>query len=265
MHSSEIYEEAENLVGEDGPVTEAYESLSYHQRIAVLMLSRGAKLKEVCLELQKSPRTLQYWMAKPEFRQALHEATNAVLKEASALLHSKCAKAIERLEHIASDYTEPASARVAACRTLVNLTIRMAATVERNDQITLLREEVQQLSKALHAEKASQERKTMQESAIAGASVAVPPVCAPCVPSVPMVPSIPTATASPDRSYPVLSGPIPASASNPLASVPYVPLVPSVPYHAASLNQPTTAPPSQTADLTRTPIKAALRGEGDSR
>src|SRR5688572_2866638 len=57
MHSAQLYDEVETLLGEDGPSTEAFQNLTYAQRIAVLMLSRGAKHTDVAIELNRTVRT----------------------------------------------------------------------------------------------------------------------------------------------------------------------------------------------------------------
>ena len=69
VHSAQLYDEVETLLGEEGPSTEAFQSLTYAQRIAVLMLSRGAKHTDVALELDRSVRTLNTgWSARTSAR-----------------------------------------------------------------------------------------------------------------------------------------------------------------------------------------------------
>ena len=175
MHSSDLCDEVETLLGENGPSTPAFQSLTYAQRVAVLMLSRGCKHTEVATELNRCVRTLQYWMADPNFRQALHEATSALLKEASALLHSKLGKAIDRLERIAQDPHEPAGARVAANKALITLALRMDNTIGRDEQIQLLREEQQRVLAALQTENSAQTGSEMQKHETPSDTLTTPP------------------------------------------------------------------------------------------
>ena len=76
--------------------------------------------------------TLFRWMQEPEFEREYRKARGMVLRQSIASLQRICSKAVQTLSEIMSNEDAPASARVSAARTALELAVK---TTEMDDLI----------------------------------------------------------------------------------------------------------------------------------
>ena len=71
-----------------------------------------------------TPRTLYKWLKMPEFRSAYMQAKREAVSVAITRLQQAATEAVEALRAIMNDTSKPASARVSAARSILELAIK---------------------------------------------------------------------------------------------------------------------------------------------
>lgn len=85
-----------------------------------------------------SPRTLERLLKRPEFQAAYSEAKADMLKAATGKLRAEASTAVDVLAMVAGDARAPASSRVTAARTLLELAFRSHETENLEERIAAL-------------------------------------------------------------------------------------------------------------------------------
>jgi len=119
--------------------------LSPEQLTAVSMLANGATHADVADQLGIDRRTVARWRSRPDFANALEEATREVEEYASHRMRALGAVALAQLAKMAVDPKVPATSRVRICERLLELSqLRPAdrtkeiADMDREDVVELV-------------------------------------------------------------------------------------------------------------------------------
>ena len=100
------------------------EKLSRKKDQAVMALITEPTMKAAADKIGITPRTLYKWLKMPEFRSAYMAAKREAVTVAVARLQQAAAEAVEALRSIMNDPKKPASARVSAARSILELAIK---------------------------------------------------------------------------------------------------------------------------------------------
>jgi len=112
------------------------EKLSRNQDRAIAALLVHASMSEAADAAGIGEVTLWRWMQIPEFKEQYRLARREAVSQAVGHLQGACSVAVVALKDIAQDVTCPASARVSAARTVLEMAIKgveledLAARVE---------------------------------------------------------------------------------------------------------------------------------------
>lgn len=87
---------------------------------ALAMLATGASVDQVAAKLGKSTRTIRRWVKSPELAGALAEAHVESIERCGAMLAHVGPAMLAAIVRIAQDESAPASARLAACRDILD-------------------------------------------------------------------------------------------------------------------------------------------------
>jgi hypothetical protein len=102
--------------------------------IAALLASRS--ITEAANVVGVNERTVRRWLEQPPFRDALHEAQRAVLRNALGRLQAMTMRAADTLESLLSAQSEPV--RVAAAKEILLRAVDATAIVELEERVERL-------------------------------------------------------------------------------------------------------------------------------
>jgi hypothetical protein len=114
------------------------EKRSRKEEAAIAALLEQPTLKAAALAAGISEATLFRWLQDPEFSGRYRAARRAALSRATARLQHASAQAVETLMAVMSDAGTPASARVTAARTVLELAARAVEIEDLQAKIALL-------------------------------------------------------------------------------------------------------------------------------
>lgn len=100
------------------------EKLSRKKDQAVMALITEPTIKAAAQKVGITTPTLHKWLKLPEFRSAYMAAKREAVTVAIARLQQAAAEAVEALRAIMNDTSKPASARVSAARSILELAIK---------------------------------------------------------------------------------------------------------------------------------------------
>jgi DNA-binding MurR/RpiR family transcriptional regulator len=100
------------------------EKLSRKAQQAIAALLTASTLAEAARTAGISEPTLWRWLQRAEFQAAYREARRAAVGQAVAHLQRASGEAVETLRAVMRDLDTPASARVSAARTVLDLALR---------------------------------------------------------------------------------------------------------------------------------------------
>jgi transposase-like protein len=103
------------------------------------MISTGVSMGEAATALDKSERTLRRWRQRPEIRDALSARMKEQMALAHAILASATSRAARELEKLCGT-AEPATARIAACRAVVEFSTKLGEVAELETRLAALEE-----------------------------------------------------------------------------------------------------------------------------
>ena len=112
------------------------EKLSRNQERAIAALLVHASMSEAATAADIGEVTLWRWMQIPAFKEQYRSARREAVSQAVGHLQSSCSVAVVALTNIAQDVSCPASARVSAAKTVLEMAIKgveledLAARVE---------------------------------------------------------------------------------------------------------------------------------------
>jgi hypothetical protein len=113
------------------------------QSKVLALLAGGATIEAAASASKVNPATVHAWLKKEPFVGAYKAATSAVIEHATNQLKSATGEAVSTLRAVASDIEAPASSRVSAARTILELAYRaveideLAARIEALEALSL--------------------------------------------------------------------------------------------------------------------------------
>lgn len=102
------------------------EKLSRKKEQAILALLTNQTIIEAAKAVGIGEVTLWRWMKEASFKQAYLEAKNRVVEQALARLQQASTEAVSTLQEVMKDLNSPASSRVTAAKTILELTVKVA-------------------------------------------------------------------------------------------------------------------------------------------
>src|SRR6266487_1646297 len=100
--------------------------LTQKQEQLIAALLTAPSIEAAAKQAGINPVTAWRWMKQPAFQAAYREARRAVVQHAVVLLQRFSANAVGTLAQVMTDATAPASSRVAAARTVLEMALRGA-------------------------------------------------------------------------------------------------------------------------------------------
>ncbi len=88
------------------------------------LLAGGSTIEAAALETKINPSTIHAWLRKEPFVGEYKAATSLVIEFATNQLKSACGEAVSTLRAVCGDSEAPASSRVSAARTILDLAYR---------------------------------------------------------------------------------------------------------------------------------------------
>jgi hypothetical protein len=128
-------------------LTEAQKRLTEPQLRGLLALLSGLKQVEAAGVARVTPQTIRNWHRLPEFREALSEGREAMLREATTTLHTHTLWAVERLKQLAQEEKAGGYAQVAAARALFELTVKAAIAEDQSAQLAAIKRQLEELER----------------------------------------------------------------------------------------------------------------------
>jgi len=98
--------------------------LTGQQCKAIAFLAGGATIEAAAIEVKVNPATIHAWLRKDLFVAEYKAATSLAIEHATNQLKSATGLAVSTLRDVASDINTPASSRVSAARTILELAYR---------------------------------------------------------------------------------------------------------------------------------------------
>jgi hypothetical protein len=100
------------------------DELSGKQSKVLALLVSGATIEAAAKAGAINPATIHQWLKRPQFVESYKAARRDVVTQATASLQAACGEAVSTLRAVASDIDAPASSRVSAARTILELAYR---------------------------------------------------------------------------------------------------------------------------------------------
>ena len=111
------------------------EKRSRKEEAAISALLTEAGIAAAAKKAGVSESTLRRWLQDEDFRERYRSARRQVLEQATALLQVASIDAVKALRAIVSDKSSPASPRVTAARTILDITYRAVETEELSERL----------------------------------------------------------------------------------------------------------------------------------
>lgn len=109
-------------------------SLKPKQLSAVRLLASGAPAYRVAEQLEVSTMTIYRWRRLPEFSAKLHSITNSGLEEIAKKLNATTLTAVETLQEVLCDMTQPAPTRIKAALGVLGVMSSVNGALEKSLQ-----------------------------------------------------------------------------------------------------------------------------------
>jgi AraC-like DNA-binding protein len=119
-------------------VTGHGEKFGRRKELAIAALLAAPTLAEAAQVCGVSERTLRRWLQDETFARRYRRERTRLLESSVNLLRQKSVAAVETLAEVADNKQSPASARVSAARSLVELAIKGAEVQDLEERITEL-------------------------------------------------------------------------------------------------------------------------------
>ncbi|MBV6475564.1 MAG: hypothetical protein MOGDAGHF_01107 [Rhodocyclaceae bacterium] len=109
-------------------------SLKPKQLSAVRLLASGAPAYRVAEQLEVSTMTIYRWRRLPEFNAKLYSITNSGLEEIAKKLNATTLTAVETLQEVLCDMTQPAPTRIKAALGVLGVMSSVNGALEKSLQ-----------------------------------------------------------------------------------------------------------------------------------
>ncbi len=100
------------------------DELTGKQSKVLALLVSGATIESAAKGGATNAATIHSWLKRPDFAAAYRAARRVVVAQATATLQAACSEAVSTLRAVSSDIDAPASSRVSAARTILELAYR---------------------------------------------------------------------------------------------------------------------------------------------
>lgn len=110
-----------------------------HERALTALLSE-ATIRDAALKCNMNEATIWRFLQMPEFQTRYRAARRQLVEAAISQLQSDCTTAARVLVEVAEDQQAPASARVAAARTILETSIKAVELIDLEERIGRLEE-----------------------------------------------------------------------------------------------------------------------------
>lgn len=117
-------------------------ALSTKQLLAIAALNQGRTQAQAAAAASAGLRTVERWMTQQEFREAIRQAKRETYDQAITRTVACSSLAVTVLGNIAADNKVGASARVAACKTILDVAFKAHAQEELEQRVVELEEKL---------------------------------------------------------------------------------------------------------------------------
>lgn len=114
------------------------------QETAIMALLTESTLKQAADKVGIGESTLWRWMQDPDFKDRFREAKKQVVSQAVSRLQQSCGEAVDTLRIIMNDTLAPAHSRVAAAKTIIEMTIKAVENEELEARLEQLEQMMQE-------------------------------------------------------------------------------------------------------------------------
>ncbi len=122
------------------------EKLGRKQEQAIAALLQWPTITAAANSLGIGEATLWRWLQDPEFEAQYRRARQAALDQAIAQIQQAASEAVETLRTVQTDTEAPASSRVTAAKTVLEMSFKLREAEEMETRITALEEKLQRMA-----------------------------------------------------------------------------------------------------------------------
>lgn len=119
----------------------AVKKLSAKQDRATVALLSSPTIREAAETVGVGETTLFRWLQNPVFQEAYQQAKQAVVRQAITRLQQVTGEAVDVLREVMTDPDSPASSRVTAARTVLDMALRAVELEDLESRVTKLERE----------------------------------------------------------------------------------------------------------------------------
>ena len=119
-------------------MTTQSENSEQKREIAIQALLVNSSVPQAAVKAGISERTLWRWLQDEKFQASYKEARRKAVAVAIGNMQIACSEAIMTLREVMSDTNNPATARVSAARTILDMTLKSIETEELTERIERL-------------------------------------------------------------------------------------------------------------------------------
>ncbi len=116
--------------------------LSGAQDKAVLAMLSGSNFLEASQAAGVAQSTVWRWMREPDFKQALRDGRLELMEGAVGSIQQACSEAVDVLREVMKKEESPASSRVAAAKTIIEMALKAVELQDLEGRISALEEKL---------------------------------------------------------------------------------------------------------------------------
>ncbi len=119
---------------------------SRKQELAIAALLRAPTIAAAAKEAGISEATLFRWLQRPDFDEAYRQARQAAVDQAIAGLQQATGEAVKTLRQVQTDSEAPASSRVTAAKTVLEMALKLRESEELETRLAALEEKLTRMT-----------------------------------------------------------------------------------------------------------------------
>lgn len=124
------------------------EKLGRKQEQVIAALLRSPTIAGAAEQAGISEATLFRWLQRPDFEAAYRRARQAAVDQAIAQLQQATGQAVATLQEVQADAEAPASSRVTAAKTVLEMAFKLRESEELEARLSALEEQLQRMATA---------------------------------------------------------------------------------------------------------------------
>lgn len=117
--------------------TEIFEGLTPEQTQAIIALVNSKTIRDASKQVKIPESNIYRWLKQKDFQAAYREAKRQTVSQAITLLQKSCTDAVKTLQDVMKDKEAPATSKVAAAKTILEISTKM---VEQEEIISRIEE-----------------------------------------------------------------------------------------------------------------------------